>query len=147
MYTNKGFTFVEVLLVIAILGVLVGLAIPFYQSFQVSSQLDNTTQEVAQTLRRAQARSMASEYFSPFGLHFESQKFVLFRGDTYIESDPFNEPVEVPGILSVSSVFGPDIVFSRVEGRPDVTGSITISTTYGKSRTININELGVINVL
>jgi len=144
---DSGFTFTEVLLVIGILGIIVGLAIPFYQSFQVSSQLDNTTQEIVQTLRRAQAKAMASESFSAFGVHLESQKFVLFKGDSYNPADPFNESVDLTGVLSISSGAGPDIVFSAVKGTTTDTGSITVGTSSGQSRIITINELGVINAI
>jgi len=60
---GAGFTFIEVLIVIAILGVIAGFAIPFYQSFQVASNLDNTAQQLVSTLRLAQARAMASRPF------------------------------------------------------------------------------------
>ena len=141
---NKGFTFIEVLLVIGIIGVLVGLAIPFYQSFQVSSQLDNSTQEIVQTLRRAQARSMASESLSAFGVHFAGRKFVLFQGAIYNPADPLNEAVDLPNTLTITPAT--DVVFSMTKGIPDSTNSILISTS-GESKTITINELGVVNVL
>jgi len=143
--TTYGFTFVEVLLVIGILGIIVGLAIPFYQSFQISSRLDDTTQEAIQTLRRAQLKAMASEDFSDFGVHFEPQRFVLFKGDAYNPADLLNETVNLPSVLSISPVA--DIVFSAIKGAVGGTASITIQTRSGETNTININELGVVNVL
>lgn len=139
---SRGFTFLEVLVVLGVLGVLVGLAIPFYQSFQVDSRLDDTAHEVVQTLRIAQSKAMASESFSAHGVHFEAQRFILFRGDTYAVDDPFNEVTDVVQPLSISSG---DIVFDSVYG---TTGAdiITISTITGRTRAVTINTLGVVDV-
>ena len=139
---KNGFTLVEVLIVIGILGIIVAFAIPFYQSFQVSSQMDNFTQEILQNLRRAQVRAMASESFSEFGVHFESNRFVIFRGSSYSPSDPFNEEVVLPDVFNISTGTSSDVVFARIIGTTTVE-TVTISTNFGESRTITINELGV----
>lgn len=143
--TTFGFTFVEVILVIGILGIIVGLAIPLYQSFQISSQLDDLTQEVVQTLRRAQQKAMASEDFSDFGVHFESQRFVLFKGNSYNPADPLNEVVNLPSVLSISPAT--DIVFSALKGTVAISTLLTIQTRNNETSTININEFGVVNAL
>lgn len=138
----RGFTFLEVLVVLGVLGVLVGLAIPFYQSFQVDSRLDDTAHEVVQTLRIAQSKAMASESFSAHGVHFEAQRFILFRGDTYVVGDPFNE---VTGVAQPLSFTSGDIVFDTVTGIT-VGSTITVSTSTGRTRTVTINSLGVVDV-
>jgi len=143
----RGFTFIEVIIVIAVLGIIVGLGIPFYQSFQVSSQLDNTTQQLIQTLRRAQLKATASENFSDFGVHFELQSFTLFQGSTYSPIDSLNEVYDLTSVLSISSGPGPDVVFARVDGTTSNTGSVTITTSNGESSIITINGLGAINAL
>lgn len=140
-----GFTLLEVMLVIGILGLIVGLAIPFYQSFQLSTQLDNTSRELMRAFRQAQTRAMASESFSAFGVHLEQQKFVVFKGDTYSVADPANEVTEMPGVVSLSSLTS-DVIFTKVKGYPNTTATVTVSTPYGESRTITINEEGVVDV-
>lgn len=142
-----GFTLVEALIVVALLGVIVAFAIPFYQSFQVSSQLDNTTHELVQTLRRAQMQAMASQGGTDYGIALASDRFTLFRGASYSTSDPFNELIVIPPTLSISSGLGNTITFSVVRGAPSSTGSITVQTNNGKTRTITINPRGVIDVL
>lgn len=140
-----GFTFVEVLVVIALLIGITGLAIPFYQSFQVGSQLDNTTQELNQTLRRAQAKAMAAEDFSAFGVHFETGSFTIFKGVSYIPGDIMNEVILYPSVITITPAIGSDAVFSSVSGETVNAGTIIITATNGASRTIIINDLGVID--
>jgi type II secretion system protein H len=142
--SGAGFTLLEVLLVIGLLGLLVALAIPFYQSFQVSSELDNVAQELVQTLRLAQAKAMASEGWQPFGVHLEENKFVLFQGPVYRADDPFNEETTVAGVLSISYEHQ-ETVFNAITGTTLNIGRISISSTNSRSRNLIINELGVVN--
>lgn len=143
---QRGFTFIEVLLVIAIIGLIGGLAIPFYQSFQVSSQLDDTTQAVVQALRRAQAEAMASVGYESAGVHFEQNRFVVFRGKEFNSSDPFNENTEAPRTLSIQAEVK-DLIFTRVRGTSLTPGTIVMKDNIGGSRTITVNEEGAVDVL
>lgn len=144
--SNAGFTLVEVLLILAILGLISGLAIPFYQSFQVSSEFDNTTQEIVQTMRRAQITAMSSKSLSDYGVHFADQQYIIFRGATFNPADIYNESFEIASTLSVSTGGNDDIVFSSVSGLPNVEATIILNSTNGKNSNIIINGLGVINV-
>ena len=140
-----GFTLVEVLVVIAILGGIVGLAIPFYQSFQVGSQLDNTTQEIVGSLRSSQMRAMASKAFTSHVIHFGSGNFIVFQGASYNPGDILNEESEVPSVISITPSMGSDVIFSAIRGETSNGGVITISATNGESRTITINDIGVVD--
>ncbi|XOU94293.1 MAG: prepilin-type N-terminal cleavage/methylation domain-containing protein [Candidatus Kerfeldbacteria bacterium] len=142
----KGFTLIEVLLILAILGLIGGLAIPFYQSFQVTSELENTTKEITQTIRRAQITAMSSEGLSDHGIHFAGQQYILFRGAIYNPADIYNESFDLSPSLSVSTGGNDDIIFSSVSGLPNVEATITINTNNGRSNSITINGLGVPNV-
>ena len=143
---QPGFSLIEVLIVIGLIGFLVALAIPFYQGFQVSSELDNTVHSLVQTLRFAQAEAMASEGYQPWGVHFEGKRFVLFRGGEYQPKDPTNEETAMPGVLSIFSEYK-DVIFDRVTGATTMAGKITISSNTEESHTIVINNLGVVNAL
>jgi len=144
---SNGFTFIEVMIVIGVVALMAGLSIPIYQSFLVSSVLEDTTREVVQTLRSAQSKAMASEQLSDFGVHLEANKFVLFRGNIYNPADPENEEVILPTILTMIPSFGSEVVYTSISGETLDIGSISINTSQGNTRTITINSLGVVNVL
>lgn len=144
---KRGFTFVEILVVLGVIGLLTGLAIPFYQTFYIDSQLDNTTSELIQTLRRAQLKAMASEDDQTFGVHLEQRRFVLFKGSTYNPSDSYNEVNQLPNTLTLTSGVGPNVVFNQLKGTTTNIGNITISSVNNRSQIISINEVGRINVL
>ena len=97
-----GFTLIETLTILAIIAVMAVLSVPFYQSFQIRTQLDDNGEEIVQTLRRAQSKAMAIEDDQVFSVHFESNKFVLFKNTPYNPNDPDNEITDLPLTLSIS---------------------------------------------
>ncbi len=147
-YSNQvgGFSFIELMMAIAVLVLLAGLAIPFYQSFQVSSNLDNTTQEMASTLRRAQGMAMGSKQWSAWGVHLEAHKYIVFAGAAYNAGDPTNETFTTPQNITVSTTAGSDIVFTRVKGETSNVGTVTLQSANNESTAITINARGIINV-
>ncbi len=143
---KQGFTFVEVLVIIGILALIAGLSIPFYQSWYVSSQLDNETSLLVQTLRQAQQMAMASAGYSAYGVHVTENTYVLFRGAVYNSGDSFNQTTILPDTISLSSTLGSEIVFERGTGLPSQTGMITLDGDSQKQNSIHLNNLGVIDV-
>lgn len=143
---QRGFTLLEVLLVLGILGIMTGLAIPFYQSFMIASELDNVTQEISQALRNTQSQAMSSQGLSSYGVHFDINQFVIFYGDIYNPLDIDNEIFEVANTVDISSNGSSEIVFSVGAGLPDTQPVISITSSNNKSKSINLNNLGVVNV-
>ncbi|MFH1207737.1 MAG: prepilin-type N-terminal cleavage/methylation domain-containing protein [Patescibacteria group bacterium] len=141
-----GFSLIELMMVIGILVLLAGLSIPFYQSFQVGSQMDNTTREVASTLRRVQGLAMGSRQWSQWGVHLEAHRYIVFAGAAYNAGDPANEIFTAPTTITISTTAGADIIFSRVKGETSNVGTITLQSTNNESSAIIINSRGIINV-
>ena len=148
MFHKKAFTLIETLIILAIIAVMAVLSIPFYQSFQIRTQLDDRSEEIIQTLRKAQSKAMAVENDKVFGVHFENNKFVLFK-DTYNPDDPDNETFDLPTTLSISvNLSGGDskVVFDKLRGTTLNDGTIIISSVNNESRTINVSKIGKIEV-
>jgi prepilin-type N-terminal cleavage/methylation domain-containing protein len=57
----RGFTLIEILLSVALIGILAGLSLPVYQAFQVKNDLSVAVDTVVQSMRRAQMLSRASQ--------------------------------------------------------------------------------------
>lgn len=146
LLTKRGFTLVEVLISLGIIGLLIGLAIPFYQTFYLSSQLDNTTSELIQTLRKAQLKAMASEGSQAFGVHLEQRRFILFR-EFYNPSDTYNEIFDLPNTVWISSGAGQNVIFNQLKGTTSDLITITINSSNNRLRNISIiNQIGKIDV-
>ena len=139
----KGLTLIEVLISILILMIL-ALSIPFGIDFYKRQELENQAQQILQTLRRAQLKSMAVELSSNFGVYFGQNSYILFKGDSYSQRDSqYDEVFEIPEILEISGLS--EIVFLKFQGIPNSTGTIILSLN-GEIRSIEINEAGRINL-
>jgi len=144
-----GFTLIETLLVLTIIAVMAVLSVPFYQSFQIRTQLDDRSEEIVQSLRKAQSKAMAVEDDKVFGVHFENNKFVLFKNTPYNPDDPDNEITDLPATLSISFNLnggGSEVVFDKLKGTTANDGTVSISSVNNESRTINVSQVGKIEV-
>lgn len=141
---------VEFILVVALIGILALIAAPYGSRFIGQNELDQRTLEAVDTLRRAQSSSMNGRGGEPWGVHFSSDSFTLFRGDSYNASDPDNETVNLPTRISVSSISlnggGNDVIFTRVFGDTTNYGFVVFDDgETDKYNTITINQAGLID--
>ncbi len=141
----KAFTLIEILLVVIILTVLIGSAIPISISFYKTQQLDINVRGVVQSLRRAQLKAMSVESDSNFGVYLTNDNYILFKGDSYLNRiSEFDEVFDLPQIITISGI--QEVAFSKFEGIPiSLTGDIILKSN-GDSRIININEIGRVNL-
>lgn len=141
---QKGFTIIEVLLSLAIIGILAGISTPIYQSFQVRNDLDIATVTIAQSLRRAQTLSQSVDNDSTWGIDVRSGSITIYKGVSYIARDSaYDELFEMPSSLTPSGMNG--VVFNTLTGLPQKTGSIILTSNANETRTIIINSKGMVS--
>jgi prepilin-type N-terminal cleavage/methylation domain-containing protein len=141
---ESGFTLVEVLLSVVIVGMLVGLSLPIYQSFQNRNELDIAAEGIAGMLRRAQVYSRGVSGDSQWGVHVETGSATLFKGASYAGRDAtYDETAAIPSSFTVSAS---DVRFSKLTGMPIETGTIaTITSLNNETRTVTINGKGTVS--
>lgn len=156
---QKGFTLVEVIVVMAIVSTLFAISIVSLNTFQQNT-FQNTSEDVfLSDLKLQQLKSMTGDNnstatFEEFGIHFETNSYTLFRGNSYSASDPENFTVTLNPNLSFSQVdfTNSQIVFERNSGEiigftaGDNTITINNSVT-GSDSIITLNRYGVITQL
>jgi len=153
MKENFGITFFELLIVVGILAILTVMAFPAFQLFRGESDLNEATEESINSLRLAQNKTLASEGASNYGVHFESDKFVLFKGVNYDHLAPDNDvhnlrkPLEIYEINLAGG--GSEIVFDRVLGTTAQFGSVSLrlKADISKTRTIYIENSGQVGLV
>lgn len=138
--TTQGFTLIELLLTIATVGVLAGMSIPVYQSFQTKNNVTIAANTVAQTARRAQLLAQASDGDTTWGVNIESGSITLFRGAA--TGSAFDETFDMPTTITPSGTTS--FVFNKFTGYPQSAGTLTLTSTNGDAKTININAKGMV---
>jgi type II secretory pathway pseudopilin PulG len=112
----NGFTLIEFLISIFIIILLSGLftlGIDFYKR----QELENQAQNLLEVLRRAQSKAISSQFDSSFGVKLESNRFILFKGDSFSTRDSqFDEVYELPAAIKIEGLS--EIVFLKTEGIP-----------------------------
>jgi prepilin-type N-terminal cleavage/methylation domain-containing protein len=141
----RGFTLLEILIVIGVSLILFYLIIPVGLDFYKSQQLENETGMIVQTLKKAQLKAMAAESDSKFGVYINNDNYILFRGNSYASrNNQYDEVFDLSG--SITIVDPPkEIVFSKIEGTPSFTGEI-IFNSGNQTWKILINKFGVISI-
>jgi prepilin-type N-terminal cleavage/methylation domain-containing protein len=140
---ERGFSLVEVVLVVALISVLAGTFILIDPSFIVKNDVEVSSAVVTESLRRARTLSTASEGDSAWGVHIETSRVIVFKGDSFSGRDTsFDEEIAIPSAVSASGIN--DVVFGKLRGDPSVTGQITLSSDDGYSVVIEVNEKGAI---
>lgn len=151
--TNKnrnGFTLIELLIVVAIMAVLLVIGLARFGTFGQQVSLDTGTQKIISTLQRARNQTLGSEEESQWGVHFETGKYVLFKGTTYDPTSSDNKEYDLSAIeiSAINITGGDDVVFNRIRGTTTNDGSLVVRLVAdtSKTKTIVINSLGQVSL-
>jgi prepilin-type N-terminal cleavage/methylation domain-containing protein len=139
----RGFTLLEVLLSITLIGIISGIGAVVYQQLQNRNDLDMAAASVARSFRRAQALSQAIDGDTTWGVRINTGSITLFQGASYATRvTSFDE------VTNISSSIAPagfvEAVFSKLTGLPQSSGTLTL-TGSNDSRTITLNAQGTIS--
>lgn len=140
----RGFTLIEILLVIAIIGLLGYLIVPLTMDFYRFQQLDSTANGLVQALRSAHSKAILGELDSGFGVYTIKGQYTLFKGNSWNTRDvSYDQNFEVANNISFSGLN--QVAFSKILGQPSQTGVIIL--TNGRDYlVIDINQAAVISL-
>jgi len=147
---NSGFTFVEVVLVIAIFGILLGLSAMYYNSTQVRTDIHTQAANIVHYLRLSQSNAASGLNNQDHGIHFESGSYTTFKGSSYVQNDPNNFVMDLPTTMILNNINlnggGSNIIFIKSTGETANYGTISLtSAQINKTIPITITEVGTIN--
>jgi prepilin-type N-terminal cleavage/methylation domain-containing protein len=139
----RGFSLIEVLLVMALIGALAAVSAPVVSQFQSRNDLDTAVTMIVGSLRQAQAHAIAGDGDSTWGMRVGTNDVTLFRGTSYAtRTTAWDTVAPWANTLAVSGTT--EYVFTKTEGRT-TAGSITLTTPDGVARTLTVNALGRID--
>lgn len=138
----KGFTLIEVVLMVAIIIAIAAVALPSPARYVFSRQMAVVADEIAGSLRKAQAYGMAGRDGASWGVAVRDGRIVLFQGASYDARDAsHDESYAIPARVDVSGF--DEVIFSGPSGQPSVTPDVRISWKE-EVRTYAVNAEGVL---
>lgn len=149
---NKGFSLIELLVIIVILFLLTIIVVPRLIDFQREQALKNTTENIISLLNQAKTDSLSSLNSSNYGVHFTTNSAIYFIGDIFNSSDLNNYQIDFDSGVAISELNlnggGNDVIFPKLTGDPIGYGTITLYLTSvpDRQKIISISQTGSISV-
>jgi type IV fimbrial biogenesis protein FimT len=154
---DKGFTFMELMVVIAIIAILSATAVPGMISWRNAAKLKGACENLRADLKLAQGRALRER--APVSVVFSGSQYEIFVDDgaggvtegDYIRSgsEPLVRHRKLPaGViidLGATTVADDQTQFS-VRGRCLATGTVVIGDLSGRQKIISISPLGRIRL-
>ena len=129
MKNTQGFTFLELMVSISIMALLVSLGLASLFRSRNLREVTANGQNLLSVVRQAQAKTIAAEENSQWGVRLENDRFILFRGAAYAGS-PYIQIYLLPSYIEMVNITltggGQEIVFNRLDGRTDQSGSFEV---------------------
>jgi len=145
-FYHKGITLVEVLIVIAIIGILAAIVFPQFSKIKKNQVLKNGVADTMSAINKARTQTLASLNSSEYGVHFQSDSVIIFKGKTFSSGATDNETIDIipPATISVISLSGgvSGVYFNRLNSTPSATGTVTI-TNSTLTKIITISATGI----
>lgn len=140
----RGFTLIELILVLAIMLTISVMAPTFYSRFLLQNAVANTSDQLTGSLRKAQLYSMVGKQNSAWSVNFSASTITVYKGNNFASRETsFDEKFSVNTNVSISGIT--DINFARLTGVPTPTSS-TINISSGSNfDTIIVNSQGVVS--
>lgn len=148
----KGFTLMELLVIVAAVLILAAMAASSFRFFGQSSDLNNNTEEIVNALRMAQQKTLASESASQYGVYFSTSssphQYTLFKGASYalrdVSFDEIHQLSKKTEIFEINLLGAREAVFSKVSGNASPSGvlKLRLSEDVSKTAAVSIDQSG-----
>lgn len=139
---QRGFTIIEVLLSVALLGIIAGLGMSALLSIQSQNNMAIAQDYFGGALAQAQARARAMQGDSAWGVYVDTGTITVFRGDSYAGRDEgFDTDYSISPRIEVYNTR--EYRFTKHSGT--LPGGSTTSLRQGENTLdLEVNTLGVV---
>lgn len=133
----KGLTFIELLMIVAIVMIIAAGASPFYVNLISKNNLNSTVNGFESTLRKAQTYAVSGKDNTTWGVCVTGGNIRLFGGTCGAPSR--KEEIGIPNGVSVTGFS--TVTFTDLRGEPSSAFTFSVSNQAG-SKSIIINASG-----
>ncbi len=141
----RGFSLIEMAVVLLILGLVAAFSFPAYLRFNRSLQLKGQVQNIAAQIQLARQKAIATGF--PQTLHFQAGTFG-WDYHTHTPGQPiigWKFPRNITYLWSVGTLPLQGVIM-QADGRADRSGMVILETTDGLRDTVNVQLSGLVLV-
>lgn len=131
----RGFSMIELMIVVLIFGMLVGFGVPSYQKYSRSQRLRGTSENLVQLIQLQRSRAMATG--QDIRVNFNTAAPAAW---TCIGEGRSSRTLLPNGITYLSAT--PDFLILSRDGRANTSGTIVFTNTTGNSDTVSVQLSG-----
>lgn len=151
-----GFTVIELVVVMGILATLMAMTTINLLGLQRRNHLSTSVSTLVTDFYLQRQRSMdgatqGRNSADSYGVRFESDRYILFHGNSYSENDPDNVSMPYAAPMSMSSTTFPNSVVVFAKGSGQIVGftagqnTLTLTNTSSNEQvTLSWNQYGTI---
>ncbi len=143
-----GFTYIELLIVVALLGIVLSVSIPFsMSSLSQTTIIEERDVLVSLVLISARSHALANINQTSHGVHIDTaqHEYTLFQGNVFNPSDIANKKIPFGNENITVSSSGADIIFEALSGNVIRGVGVVTLTHEDTSLEVTLNEVGQIN--
>jgi prepilin-type N-terminal cleavage/methylation domain-containing protein len=141
---SNGFTLIEMLLSVAIIGLLSGLSLPVYETFIRRNDMDLAAQQLVSTLRRAENYARSGSRDSAWSVEIQQSGVTLFQGTNFAaRNTAYDEVFDIPDSVTPSGLG--EVQFAKLSAAPNTAGTITLTSNASSSRMVTVNAKGMVD--
>lgn len=149
MKYSKGISIIEVLTVIAILGILTAISLPVFRSLANSQSLDKEASIVVSFVNKSRDNAINSLDFLQHGVSFASSTVTIFYGNnpaTSATSTTYTLESQNT-IWNVNFANGQSyLYFDKLTGKPNTSGTLKVKHGGQTEKIITIYATGLVEV-
>ena len=94
----------ELLIVVAVLGVIFSVVIPQFSKSREMQVLKSGVVDILSSIDKARGETLSSLNSSSYGVHFQSDKVIIFKGTGFIPDTVGNEIIDIVTPASITNV-------------------------------------------
>lgn len=167
---NRGFSLVEFLIVLAMIGILSLVIIPSYQDAKQQLALQRSASNLAQDIRRVQEMATSAQEYSDCVSGFEYEYAIYLKeseptsyklfancdnNDTYDSGNDIDiETIELEKGITISALSSGTLVIIFESPDPTIVinpsavtiATITLINNNGQSKDIKVNKVGLVDI-
>jgi prepilin-type N-terminal cleavage/methylation domain-containing protein len=141
--TKAGFTMVELMIVVSIIGMLAILSLPGYNRFMQNWKLNGETQQFASVLRTARSAAVMKNTDVVFTFDMDTNTYWYYedldRNRSRGASEYLSSTYELtPGVIITAHTFPARTLIFGSKGNTSNSGTITLRNSNHKSKGIRI---------